>query len=45
VNYRKDPEIRAILRRQFIENMLAMFGCMCLGTLIGLFIGLSLRFH
>jgi hypothetical protein len=45
VNYRKDEEARAILRRELRDNLVACLGCICVGTLIGLFIGLSLRFH
>jgi hypothetical protein len=43
--YRKDDEVRAVLRKQLIDNLIAMGACIAIGVLLGLFIGLSLRFH
>lgn len=46
LNRRKgDLEVRAIMRRELFDNLIAMAACLATGTLIGLFIGMSLRMH
>jgi hypothetical protein len=32
-------------RSELFHNLLAMAACLAVGTILGLFIGLSLRFH